>query len=181
MIDIVMLTTSNRWQFTQQAITEIAWRTTLPYRLIVVDNGTNAMTSALLAEAVYDGLVYATVLLSSEYDGRDTWSIGGDLSESHTLFQTTDTWLPPGDAPRWPEDLQAAMAKHPEYVAIALRPSFYPRGIPRLEHDGELLQSPWLEPSFACYVRGRSRVGLKVGYLSGVYAEYLPSAALAWH
>ena len=180
MIDIVMLTTSNRWQFTRLAIEELAHRTTTPYGLIAVNCG-DSYTQTILAEMVGDGLVEVAILLASGCDVAEGWAAGMALAGPGPVVQVTDEWMPPADAPSWLETLVATAQRRPEYGMVALRPTFFPKGSPPLVYDGDLLMTPWIETSFRYLQRGVSAIQDRSGYLADVRAEYLPSTALAWH
>jgi len=133
---------------------------------------------SMLAEMVQDGLISTLVLMSPGYDVEEQWATGMALVGTGPVVQVTDEWLPPVDRTDWLEQLVATAQRHPEYRMVALRPKFFPRGVPRLVCDGDLLMTPWTETSFRYMQRGTSAIRDRSGYLADVWAEYIPSTAL---
>jgi len=130
---------------------------------------------------VSDGLIGVAVLLSSGYDEAERWAMGMALAGTGPLVQATDVWLPPADSPDWLETLLAALEQRPEYGFLSLRPKFFPKGVPPMARDGDLLMTPWTETAFRCVRRGASATQDRSAYMAELSAEYVPSSALAWH
>lgn len=123
MIDIMMLS-CNRSQITQLSITEIVARTTTPYRLVVVDNGSTEGSAEMLKEMYKNGTIQELVLLDENWGVHFGHNTSLDLVKSEPYYVCTDSDLVPcvpnedGD---WLSRLIDLAQRHPQYGAIACR------------------------------------------------------------
>lgn len=117
-IDIVM-TTWKREQFTLWAIEALKQNTSYPYRLILVDNGSNYKAMEIYIEQA-DIYVKLDENKGLEYAKH----IGMQFVESSYFISTdNDILVPkPNKSGCWLERLINLIEKNPEYGAIALRP-----------------------------------------------------------
>jgi len=131
MIDIAMLT-CDRARITELAITELHRRTTMPHRLIVLDNGSTDGTPDLLFDLVYnqpepDRIDW--IEFAPENNGVH-WGHNTLLEMVKTdLYISTDNDLVPSvpvNGKDWLQRLVDLMDEHPDYAAIACRPHTLP-------------------------------------------------------
>ena len=178
-VDIAMRSTGNL-HYIQLAIAELGRRTYVPFRLFVISQGDGSGIPELLAEMVQDHYLDAVVLLT-ENAKCDCDKLAASLARGEYLIQTTDEWLPPADCPDWPHRLVGALEENLYFGTMALRPSFFPSGMPPMTrgHRG-LLTAVWLEESFRIVRLNESRWSWQrlQGYLPDLVAEYLPQAQL---
>lgn len=122
-IDIVM-TSFNRKDYTKVAIEEIANRTTTPYRLIVVDNGSNDGSAELITEFAKRGLVHVPILLDRNLGLERAKNIGLSCVYSTWYVDTDNDIVPesPRDGTDWLTKLVGTIARNPVFAAIACRP-----------------------------------------------------------
>jgi GT2 family glycosyltransferase len=124
MIDIVMLS-CNRARLTGISIQEIAKRTTTPYHLTVVDNGSIDESPEILSHLRDAGLIHRLVL--SEENTGVHWGFNQllEMVESSPYYICTDADLIPCvpiDRKDWLYRLIILMERSPDYGAIACRP-----------------------------------------------------------
>lgn len=123
MIDICMLT-CNRARITDISIREIAARTTTPYKLHVLDNGSEDGTPDLLTDLWKEGLVHHLTFSNTNYGVH--WGFNRLLEMvTGPLYICTDPDIvppSPTDEGDWLARLLALMERNPEYAAIACRP-----------------------------------------------------------
>jgi len=118
-IDITMVT-FQRLEYTKKAIQHIAERTRVPYRLIVVDNGSTDGTREWLAQSSHVGILVA---LDANCGIHYAKNIALSLVESEPFFIDTDNdILAPNLTPDWVAQLIGLMKDFPSYGAIACRP-----------------------------------------------------------
>lgn len=121
-IDII-LTCWNRPEFTHKTIDAIRLNTKYPYRLIVIDNGSEPKLQYELAQRKHAGEIDTLVLLDKNYGLEHAKHLGMNFVESSYFISTDndilaykyDDWC-------WLSRLIDLMNKNPEYAAIALRP-----------------------------------------------------------
>lgn len=122
MIDIVM-TTFNRWEFTEQVLEHISKRTKTPYRLIIVDNASTDTTPYELFDRKKVGRIHDLVLLENNYGIHAAKNIGLSIVRSEPYYIDTDNDLLCAKLePDWISRLISLMDKNPKYGAIACRP-----------------------------------------------------------
>ena len=126
MIDIVMLS-CNRARLTKISIEEITNRTTTPYRLTVMDNGSFDGSPEMLRQLEARGLIDRLVLSEDNFGVH--WGFNQLLEiaavDSYPYYICTDADLIPSvpvDGGDWLDRLITLMDLSPEYGAIACRP-----------------------------------------------------------
>lgn len=125
MIDIVMVT-FNRVDYSLDTIRYLEERTQIPYRLIIVDNGSTDETPITLPV-----LADEYIQLDSNYGLQYAKNIGLAKVRSEPYFVSTDNdILCPELDPDWLAQEIALMDAHPDYAAIALRPQVFVGGLP---------------------------------------------------
>jgi len=122
-IDIAMLS-CNRRRLTEMAVREIKDRTTMPHRLIVLDNGSEDGSYEMLLELADDGLIDELLYQDENYGVH--WGFNRLLEEIETdYYICTDNDLIP-ESPRngsdWLAKISSLLDRHPRYGAIACRP-----------------------------------------------------------
>lgn len=133
-IDIVMVS-FNRKSYTESCIIEIHKRTTHPYRLIVVDNGSDDGSRDVILRWYRSGLVHVPILLDRNLGLERAKNIGLSCVNSRLYVDTDNDLIP---SPGWLGKLIALMDKHQEYGAIACRPQVLiglPGGIFNVDSD----------------------------------------------
>lgn len=176
----IVIHSTGRHHYVSFAIEEIAKRTYIPYRLFVVSCGDGEGIPELLAEMVQDHYLEAAILVS-EGAHCDQNQIAAVLAGSEYLIQATDEWIPPRACEDWPWRLVESLNSHPYYGSVALKPSFFPSGMPPLmPAKGGLLTAAWLEPSFRIVRLNEAPWSWQrlQGYIPDVVAEYLPQMCL---
>ena len=120
MIDILMVTYHRR-EFTQQVLEYLKNRTKIPFRLIIVDNGSNnfKMQRMLLN---YKGEDDILILLNKNYGLEIATNIGLKFVESDYFVTIDNDILVPNLQPCWLEQLITTMDNNLDYAALALRP-----------------------------------------------------------
>lgn len=112
----------NRPQFTRWSIQSIHDNTSYPYRLIVIDNGSNRSMQGSLYEMKYNGLIDQLILLDKNYGLEWAKNKVMEFVESPYFISTDNDILAYKYEPCWLERLVSLMDKYPEYAAIGCRP-----------------------------------------------------------
>ena len=123
MIDIAMVS-CNRGRITASAIQEIRARTTTPYRLLVLDNGSED-DSVRILQAHYDkGYIDVLVLLKENTGIHWAHNMLLDMVESERYVCTDNDLVPcvPTEEGDWLSRLIDLAERNPNYGAIACRP-----------------------------------------------------------
>ena len=121
MIDIVV-TTWNRPDFTFRCLWSIRQNTRYPYRVIVVDNGSEKAMQSRLCDFKRDGWIDTLVLLDKNYGLEYAKNLAMNFVESDYFVSTDNDILAYRLNPCWLTQLVGLMDKNPEYAAIACRP-----------------------------------------------------------
>ena len=141
MIDIV-LTSYLRLRYTEQTIKYLRERTLSPFRLIVVDNGSDEATQDMLIAAKKMGYIDSLVLLKENYGIHAAKNIGLSLVHGHDFYVDTDNDIyVPKLSPDWLTNLYNIMSKHPDYGAIACQPQVFIGGIGHISEDDEVFET----------------------------------------
>lgn len=119
-IDIV-LTTYNRLSFTKKVIEHLIERTTTPFRLIVVDNGSTDGTQDYI-NSLPSGVVKRFIPLPENAGLQRAKNFGLEYVTSEFYIDTDNDCLCPLSSPDWLHNLVALLNSHPDFAAISLRP-----------------------------------------------------------
>lgn len=120
-MDIVM-TSWNRPQFTYTAIESIVRNTQSPYRLIVVDNGSEGSMQMQLRRMLDEGKIQTLVLFDHNYGLEYAKHRAMTFVDSRLFVSTDNDILAYEYHPDWLSRLEVLMDKYPEYAAIGCRP-----------------------------------------------------------
>jgi len=138
MIDICMLT-CDRARITVQAIIELHRRTTMLYRLVVLDNGSVDETPIALVRLQTAGMIHRLEFSHENYGVH--WGHNQLLEMVDTeLYVSTDNDLIPSvpvDGKDWLQRLVDLMQERPDYAAVAARPHTLPG-----EHGDKFKNAP---------------------------------------
>lgn len=123
MIDICMLT-CNRARITETSIRTIHERTTMPYRLIVIDSGSTDGTPAMLTRLWDDGIIGDLTLLTENVGVHYGHNLLLAKVQSDPFVSTDDDIVPPVpvDGSDWLQRQLDLMSCYPDYAAISYRP-----------------------------------------------------------
>ena len=123
-IDILLIS-YHRQEFTRQTIDSIRERTTTPYRLIVVDNGSSVDMQQMLMDYHMMNVIKVLILLDRNYGLEYAKNTGLRFVDSQPYFVNTDNDLvieaPTGEGD-WLSKMVKLMGTHPDFGAIAARP-----------------------------------------------------------
>ena len=125
MIDIVMVSWK-REDYTVNAVQHLAKRTSMPFRLLLVVNEYDMLTSSIMLQEVTNSLSKAgqSWLFLSNHENIGLEKALNQALEhvkSSTFVSTDNDILCPKLKPCWLSQLLALMNEHPDYAAIALR------------------------------------------------------------
>lgn len=120
-IDIIMVT-YNRYKFTKKTLEHLFERTKTPYRLIVVDNGSQDGTIDLLNKYHAERKIFKVVPLPNNLGLQRAKNIGFESVQSARFVDTDNDCLLPALEPDWLAQLNVLMDSHPSFAAISLRP-----------------------------------------------------------
>jgi len=119
-IDIILLT-FNRRKMLQQTLESIWARTKTPYRLIVVDNGSNDGTVRFLHTLKRQKRIDELIEIK-EPDGLcHAYNEGFKKVKSEYFVATQDDILPPDLKPDWLNQMLALLKRNKDYGAVAMR------------------------------------------------------------
>ena len=120
-IDLILVT-YNRWHFTIKTLNYLFKRTKTPYRLIVVDNGSNDETVTRLVQLYDEKRIDCLILLERNYGLEHARAIALThiQSEYHVYFD--NDLVCPQLEPDWLSQEIIMMKKYPEFGALAMRP-----------------------------------------------------------
>ena len=121
----ILLITYHRQKFTQQTIESIRTRTTTPYHLIVVDNGSSSDMRQMLYDYLMLGVIKVLILLDRNYGLEYAKNTGLRFVSSTPYFVNTDNDLvieAPTEEGDWLSKMIKLMDDHPEFGAVAARP-----------------------------------------------------------
>jgi len=130
----ILLTSYYRPIFTQKTLESIEERTKSPYRLIVVDNGSDERQKEMLWNYVKRGVIKVLILLDRNYGLEYAKNTGLRFVESTPYFVNTDNDLlieAPSNGTDWLQKMVSLMDRHPDYGAISARPQAL-LGVPNL-------------------------------------------------
>jgi len=130
----IVLTTWNRWSFTEKVIHSLHMKTKHQFKLIVVDNGSENTKGLSLMKEV--GLIDILVLLDKNYGLEHAKHLGMNFVESE-LFVSTDNDVLASEG--WLTKLVKLMEKYPDYGAITCRPQVLV-GTGNIFTDGEITE-----------------------------------------
>lgn len=133
----ILLVCYHRQDFTRQTIESIKERTTTPYRLIVVDNGSSTDMQQMLFDFHMLGVIKVLILLDRNYGLEYAKNTGMRFVSSEPYFVNTDNDLiieSPTDEGDWLHKLVKLMDEHPDFGAIAARPQCL-LGVPDIFKD----------------------------------------------
>jgi len=129
----IVMTSYLRLNYTEQTIKYLRERTDTPFRLIVVDNGSDSSTQDMLIRGKKLGLIDDLVLLKENYGIHAAKNIGFSLVHGHDFYVDTDNDIfVPKLTPDWLTHLYSLMSRNPDYGAIACQPQTFIGGISRL-------------------------------------------------
>ena len=120
-IDIVVVTYF-RFAFTRKVLQHIRARTKTPFRLIVVDNGSQDGTREYLQNLKDAGEIYKLKLLNKNIGLQAAKNIGLEHVESKYFVDTDNDCLCPSLEPDWLEQLVGLIDVRNNFGAISLRP-----------------------------------------------------------
>lgn len=120
-VDILM-TTYYRLKITLKIIFELWERTRTPFRLLVVDNGSQDGLQNVLMDFFREGKIHHLILLSENLGLEHARNLLLPLIKSKYVVFTDSDIMPQNSDPDWLEQLIALFERHPEYGGIALRP-----------------------------------------------------------
>jgi GT2 family glycosyltransferase len=113
----IVLTTWKRESITMTMLEALRKNTQTPYKLIIVDNGSEESYQCLYAK-----LADVYVKLEENKGLEYAKNIGMQFVDSELFVSTDNDILPYRYSPDWLSQLIDLMTKHPEYGAISLRP-----------------------------------------------------------
>jgi GT2 family glycosyltransferase len=133
-IDICMTTWKREWM-TCLALQALKQNTQTPYRLIIIDNGSNRDAEQLYAQ---EGDLY--IKLDHNYGLEYAKNLGMHFVESRYFVSTDNDVLPYTYTPDWLSQIIDLLEKNPEYVALAPRPQILvATGMYMFETDNEIV------------------------------------------
>ena len=115
----IVFTTWRRENITRDALLALGNNTTTPFRLIIVDNGSDPE-----AQEEYCQVANVYIKLDTNLGLEGAKHLGMQFVESNPFISTDNDILvpkPKGDKD-WLQELKELYQAHPEYKAIALRP-----------------------------------------------------------
>jgi len=121
----ILLTTYHRKNMTQMTLESIITRTKTPYRLIVVDNGSEPEMQDMLREYQRKGFIKVLCLLDRNWGLEYAKNTGLRFVESEPYFVNTDNDLlieSPSGGTDWLAKMIRLMDNNPKYGAISARP-----------------------------------------------------------
>lgn len=119
----IVITSYQRGEFTRTCIENIVQHTTTPYRIIVVDNGSNQETKDALWELEDKGMINILVLLDKNYGLEPAKNLGLQFVKSDRYVDTdNDILCPPYN---WLEKLHKLMDKDEKLAALACSPQVF--------------------------------------------------------
>ena len=132
----VLMTTFYRVEITIKTIFELQERTRTPFRLLVVDNGSQDGLQNVLADFFREGKIHHLILLSENLGLEHARNLLLPLVKSKYVVFTDSDIMPQNSDPDWLSQLIELFERHPEYGAIALRPqAMVASGNPFREYD----------------------------------------------
>jgi GT2 family glycosyltransferase len=141
MIDIV-LTSYLRLAYTEKAVRYLRQRTRSPFRLTVVDNGSDELTQKMLIMGQQSGDIDQLILLKNNYGIHAAKNIGLSTVHGFDYYVDTDNDIyVPDIEPDWITKLYTIMCRHPEYAAIACQPQVFIGGVPKISEDEEVFET----------------------------------------
>jgi glycosyltransferase involved in cell wall biosynthesis len=124
----IFITAHNRWKMTIKAIDYLGKRTKYPYRLFIIDNGSDKQ---LLIENV------EYIRSENNYGIHWAWNIAKEMAESEYFITTDNDIYVPDLEPCWLSQLVVLLGSNSDYAAIALQPhEFLGAGSPKKDVEG---------------------------------------------
>jgi len=146
-IDIVITTWNREWM-TKACLMALRCNTKTPYRIILIDNGSNYMVQCHFLKAS-DIYVKMDVNRGLEYAKH----LGMQFVESDLFVSMDNDILVYKYEPDWLSQLVDLMNRHPEYAAIAPKPQILVgTGMYMFQTDNELVDFPHV-PGYARIMR----------------------------
>ncbi len=118
-VDIIILT-FQRFHYLREVIDEIGLRTKMPYRLIVVDNGSTDGTREWIEKMHEEGKIWKYVFTEKNEFMTEAFNKGVKLVESKYFITTQDDIVPPQVNPCWLTQIVGMMDEYPEYDSISM-------------------------------------------------------------
>lgn len=109
----------NRFNLTAQSMRYLFDRTKYPYRLFIIDNGSDQRW-----EEMFD-FSFEFIRLRKNYGIHTAWNIAKEMAESEYFITTDNDIYVPDLEPDWLSQLVGLLGRQPKYAAIALQPHTY--------------------------------------------------------
>jgi len=119
-VDIIVVT-YRRPLFIKEFIEQLEKRTQYPYRLIVVDNGSNDTTKEWLLEQLHKKRIWKLVFNTKNEFLSTCFAKGFKLVESRLFITTQDDLLPPEIGYHWLAEMVELIDEHQEYTTISMK------------------------------------------------------------
>jgi len=119
-IDIIV-TTCGRLDYLKRTISRIIEATSSPYRLHIVDDGSDKEQKDYIYSLLDDGSVYGIMMRSEREGAMSAINIGSWMGFSDPLVFTDDDVLCPILSPDWLHRGAEAMRKHRDFALICLQ------------------------------------------------------------
>jgi len=119
-IDIIV-TTCGRLNYLERTIDRIIDATLSPYRLHIIDDGSDKMQKDYICTLLDRGVVYSIMMRNKREGARSAINIGSWMGFSDPLIFTDDDVLCPILYPDWLQRGIEAMRRHPEVALLCLQ------------------------------------------------------------
>lgn len=120
LIDVCVLS-YNRLEFTKLCLKELRRRTRMPYRTLVVDNGSVDGSAEYLLSVQGEGLIDKLILKAENTGVHDGWNVALENVESDIFVTMDNDIIPQNSEPDWLTQLLELLKRSPEFGGIALR------------------------------------------------------------
>lgn len=135
----ILIVTHNRLEFTNKTLKYLSDRTRSPYRLIIVDNGSQDGTREVL-RAIPEP--HKVILLPENLGLERAKNLGLEHVESELFVDSdNDILVPDLEGMDWLDRLSLLMHNHPEFAAIAMRPQILVGVGAIFRRDGEVIEN----------------------------------------
>ena len=118
-VDIIILTFQRKY-YLKEVLDEIEARTSYPYRLIIIDNGSTDGTRQLIEEMHRRGKIWRYIFTNRNLFMTDAFNRGLGLVESEYFITTQDDIVPPKVEPCWLTQIVNMIEKNKEYSSISM-------------------------------------------------------------
>ena len=119
-VDIIVVT-YRRPLFIKEFIEKLEERTQYPYRLIVIDNGSDDKTKEWLLEQLHKKRIWKLTFNSKNEFLSTCFTRGLELVESRLFITTQDDLLPPATRHHWLAKMVELIDEHQDYTTISMK------------------------------------------------------------